>query len=80
MAKWAAQPGLAQARLGPTYLGPNYIGPTMLAGRAAHRASLYARPGLGKTYVGRAGPTAHVLGGPGRPLAHQAKKPKIDDN
>jgi hypothetical protein len=29
-----------------------------------------ARPGLGMAYAGRAGPTARVLGGPGRPLAH----------
>jgi hypothetical protein len=43
----------------------------MLAGRAvpAHVPPYRPRPGLGMAYAGRAGPTARVLGGPGRPLA-----------
>jgi hypothetical protein len=56
----AKRPGPARARLGPTYLGPACIGPTKLAGRA----------GRGMAYAGRDGPTARVLGGPGRPSAH----------
>jgi hypothetical protein len=54
----------------------------MLAGRAmpAHVPPYRPRPGLCMAYVGHAGPTARVLGGPGRPLAHEAKKSKINDN
>jgi hypothetical protein len=44
----------------------------MLAGRAvpAHVPPYRPRPALGMAYAGRAGPTARMLGGPGRPLAH----------
>jgi hypothetical protein len=72
MAKRTARPGLARACLGPTCLGPACIGPIMLAGRAvrAHVPPYRPGPGLGMAYAGRAGPTARVLGGPGRPLAH----------
>jgi hypothetical protein len=72
MAKRAARPGPARARLGPACLGPACIGPAMLAGRAvpAHVPPYRPRSGLGMAYAGRAGPTARVLGGSGRPLAH----------
>jgi hypothetical protein len=67
MAKRPARPGP-----GPAWLGTACIGPTMLAGRGvpAHVPPYRPRPGLGMAYAGRAGPTARVLGGPGRPLAH----------
>jgi hypothetical protein len=73
MYRWPnGRPGLARVRLGPACLGPACIGPTMLEGRAvpAHVPPYRPRPSLGMAYAGRAGPTARVLGGPGRPLAH----------
>jgi hypothetical protein len=72
MAKWAARPGLARAHLGPTYLGPACIGPAMLASKGVLPIvpPYRPRPDLGKSYAGGVGPTAHVLGGPGRSLAH----------
>jgi hypothetical protein len=57
----------AQARLGSAC-----IGPAMLAGRVVptHVPPYRPRAGLGMAYAGCADPTACVLGGPGRPLAH----------
>jgi hypothetical protein len=61
------RPGPARARLGPAC-----IGPAMLTGRVvpAHMPPYRPRPRPGMAYAGRAGPTARVLGGSGRPLAH----------
>jgi hypothetical protein len=67
MAKRAARPGAGLFRPGLHW--PDHVGGSCRA-VPAHVPPYRPRPSLGMAYVGRAGPTARVLGGPGHLLAH----------